>query len=44
MEDTFAKNLKAQLKPLKQLSPYGTFHEALANTLNWWFNSNRKRN
>ena len=39
MEDTFAKNLKAQLKSLKQLSPYGTFHEALANTLNWWFNS-----
>ena len=39
MEDSFAKNLQAQLKPLKQLSPYGTFHIALANTLNWWFNS-----
>ncbi len=34
---TFASMLKSKLKTLDAFSPYGTFHIALAYTLNWWF-------
>lgn len=36
---TFASMLKGQLKTLDAFAPYGTFHIALAYTLNWWFNN-----
>ena len=36
---TFSTMLKGQLETLDAFAPYGTFHIALAFTLNWWFNN-----
>ena len=36
---TFATMLKGQLEILDAFAPYGTFHIALAYTLDWWFNN-----